>query len=145
MPPARLLAADTAPMNGHQITNQDRIAEACRNGIDDFSENAQFQAAYKYFKGRHLNNVSTSQHLSILTDHMGNLGAKIEQLYKADGEDSVAKMEALLLVAYCLRTNLIHGFKWHSGFTGQEQNFFHAASILMLAVDHLKGDQTSRK
>lgn len=67
--------------------------------------------------------------------------ARIEVIYKDDEaaeQKPHLQIEAMLLVAYCLRTNLIHGYKWSSGLANQVENFNHASSVLMLAVDHLK-------
>ncbi|MDP2496342.1 hypothetical protein Q8W25_20170, partial [Shimia thalassica] len=135
---ARLFARNHNAGNTHNVSNWDRLEEAAKNGLADFTSEKAFVDAYEYFKGRHMDGVNKSDHLDTLTEQANKMARWIEAIYTDEKATASKKIETLLLVAYCLRTNLIHGYKWHSGLVGQEQNFYHAATVLMLAVDNIK-------
>ncbi|WP_170383784.1 hypothetical protein [Ruegeria atlantica] len=122
----------------NEVSNYERIEDAAAKGLHDFTTSKRFRQAYKYFSDRHIDGAQISTHLEELTRQAGNSLNRIEQVFGDDPDDYTQRIAALLHIAYCLRTNLIHGFKWHSGLVGQEENFFYASHVLMLAVDHKK-------
>ncbi|WP_170433266.1 hypothetical protein [Ruegeria arenilitoris] len=132
----RLLTQNAQAMLPNDVSNYDRIEEAASYGVNDFTTMMQFRRAYKYFSKRHLDGVHISAHLRELARRAVNSTNRIEQVFRDDPDDYTQRIAALLHIAYCLRTNLIHGFKWESGLVGQEVNFYHASQVLMLAVDY---------
>lgn len=137
----RMLTRNAAEGKPHDVNNSRRIAYAAEHCLRDFTKENRFSAAYDFFRNRHLDGASISSHLEELMTSAGQMRARIEGIYR-DNEAAEQKphlqIEAMLLVAYYLRTNLIHGYKWISGLANQVENFNHASLILMLAVDHLE-------
>ncbi len=134
----RLLTQNAQALLPNDVSNYDRIEDAASNGLSDFTTTKEFNGAFAYFSDRQLDGVHTSTHLEELTREASNSTKRIQQVFTDDPDDYTQRIAALLHIAYCLRTNLIHGFKWETGLAGQEENFFHAARVLMLAVDNRK-------
>ena len=121
---------------GYKRNYFDVVEEAARSGVGDITKFKPFSTAYDYFRTRHYNGVNLTNLFTELTEYTGRAAARIEEVYADEPPDYRTKVEALFHVAYCLRTNLVHGYKWHSGLAGQSDNFRHATVVLMLAVDH---------
>ena len=121
---------------GYEKNYYDLIEDAARRGISDFSDSSAFQAAYAFHKERNYDGVQFSEHLEHLAAEGARANTRMREVFQNETALFPSKLAALLHVAYCLRTNLIHGYKWEDGLHGQEKNFYMAALVLMLAVDH---------
>ena len=120
----------------YEKSNMALIEKAAKHHVGDITGYAGFESSYDYFRSRGAAGVNFSEHLEDLIQNNGRALNRIGGVFHDEPSDFHAKVEALLLVAYCLRTNLVHGYKWHGGLAGQEVNFDHATQVLMLAVDH---------
>lgn len=132
----RLLDDGTKTPTGTDRGKYELIEDAARRGLADFTGSRAFQDAYAHHRNHYYDGVQFSNHLKHLTQNAGRSNARLRDVFKNKTPPYHLKVAALLHVAYCLRTNLIHGFKWESGLAGQEANFRHATQVLMLAVDH---------
>ncbi|MEP2717179.1 hypothetical protein [Pseudophaeobacter sp.] len=121
---------------GYVKNNYDLIEEAALRGVANIARAPVFQEAFAYHRTRTFDGVNFSEHLDHLIEEGKPSRARIKAIYDGTHTGYRAEIAALLHVAYCLRTNLIHGFKWASGLQNQEDNFRHATQVLMLAIDN---------
>lgn len=132
----RLLADGTKTPTGTDRGNYELIEDASLRGLADFTASQMFQEAYAYHQGHYYDGVQFSDHLEHLVHEGARSNKRIREVFQNKTPPYRLKVAALLHVAFCLRANLIHGFKWESGLQDQEANFRHATQVLMLAVDH---------
>jgi len=132
----RLLTDGTNTPTGVDRDNYDLIEDASLRGLADFTGSQAFQDAYAYHRGRYYDGVQFSDHLKGLANESGKSNGRIRDVFQNNTPPHHVKIAGLLHVAYCLRSNLIHGFKWETGLAGQETNLQHATQVLMLAIDN---------
>lgn len=136
----RLHSEAIAKSEGYKKNYYDLIRDAALHSISDFSDAPGFQEAYAYHRERNYDGVHFAEHLEHLAGEGARADTRMREVFENETALFPSKLEALLHVAYCLRTNLVHGYKWENGMLGQAENFQNAARVLMLAVDHVRQD-----
>jgi hypothetical protein len=58
-----------------------------------------------------------------------------EKMWRPTAATASEKLTALFIIVYRLRNNLFHGSKWAYSFKGQLENFTHAGTVLMRAIE----------
>lgn len=125
--------------------NTNAIVEASKKWADNGQLTEKtFERELSYFQDRYYTDNG-------FTDHFDNL-----HLRQNDAPDLVARFlrnecagladvaAALLIIVYRFRNNLFHGVKWAYEIQGQLDNFNHANSVLMQAIE-LHGKSATRE
>jgi hypothetical protein len=97
----------------------------------------RFDESLEYFKRRYFQNGVSTRHWVHLD--VQRHGAAVERLVRGvltgENRNDVDIVAALLIVAYRLRNNLVHGPKWAYVLRDQLSNFRHANAILRNAIE----------
>ena len=102
---------------------------------DGLLKAASFRSDFLYFQSRYFENEEFTHNFASLNFRGNDNQQLVEAVLKGEKEDIGAITAALLIIVYRLRNNLFHGLKWADGIRGQLDNFTHANSLLMLALD----------
>jgi hypothetical protein len=95
----------------------------------------QFQEHIDHFQSRYYQNNQFTfhfPHLRLRQNDNPNLARSVLRKQNTNIGDMIA---ALLIIVYRLRNNLFHGNKWAYEIRDQRDNFNHANSLLILAMD----------
>lgn len=95
-----------------------------------------------YFRDRYVAYGAFTHHFGHL--HLRRNDAPILVKKVLDGEDVEPEevAAAALIIVYRFRNNLFHGVKWSYELQGQLENFMHANTILMQAIElHERGNR----
>lgn len=117
-------------------TYQESIENFCKLRIAEDADFSPFQASYDYFRERYHTGDDFVVHFTALIEKDGHAKAAIERIFDQEPRSTADKVQALLLVAYRMRGNLVHGNKWQTGLDDQLRNFFHASSVLLGTLEH---------
>jgi hypothetical protein len=91
--------------------------------------------ALSYWQARYWSDEGTTAAFEDLKFRANDHRPLVEAVLSgAEGHDP-AKLKALLIIVLRLRNNLFHGHKWSHCFHGQQENFSHACSVLMMTID----------
>ena len=94
----------------------------------------EFEQQLSYFQSRYYATGAFTDNYSHLK--LCEVGRElVERVLKDEPESLDDVVAALLLIVYRFRNNLLHGVKWAYDLGDQLENFTHANSILMKAID----------
>ncbi len=106
--------------------------------IDQLPEDADFspyQQYLDYFQDRYIRNGRHTHHYELLVDQDDVSSSRILDVLAGHSNQPAEKIGALVLIAYRLRCNLVHGTKWQTGLGDQYHNLMNAARVVMLVMD----------
>ncbi|OWU79478.1 hypothetical protein [Phaeobacter sp. 22II1-1F12B] len=121
---------DQAPLN-----YRTSIQNFSANKIPENADFSKFQPSFDFFRERYHRIPRPTEHFAALIQADHSARHRIEQVLNAGPNSTREKVEALLLIAYRLRGNLVHGQKWTSGLDDQVGNFTHASRVLLGATE----------
>jgi hypothetical protein len=96
---------------------------------------AAFAESLGYFKARYFKNGTATQHFQGLSLRKNDIPSLVEAVLRGENTKPADIVSALLIIVYRLRNNLFHGVKWVYGISGQLDNFTHANTALMSALE----------
>ncbi len=94
-----------------------------------------FGGELAYFRDRYVADGAFTchfEHLHLRQNDALNLVQKVLKGEDAEPEEVAA---AMLIIVYRFRNNLFHGVKWSYELQGQLENFMHANTVLMRAIE----------
>ena len=94
-----------------------------------------FEQQLSYFQSRYYADGAFTEHYHHLNLGKADRCDLVERVLKHETKSLDDVAAALLIVVYRFRNNLLHGVKWAYEIHGQQENFTHANSILMKAID----------
>ncbi len=106
--------------------------------IDRLPQNADFtpyQPYLDYFQHRYIRGGQPTHHYELLVDQDDVSSRRILDVLAGHSNLPAEKIGALVLIAYRLRCNLVHGSKWQTGLGDQYHNLMNAARVVMLVMD----------
>ncbi len=106
--------------------------------IDQLPEDTDFtpyQRYFDYFQNRYLRNWRPTHHYELLVDQDAVSGRRILDVLEGHSNQPAEKIGALVLIAYRIRCNLVHGSKWQTGLGDQYRNLVNATRVMMLVMD----------
>jgi len=95
----------------------------------------QIQEHIDYFQSRYYQNNQFTDHFSHLHLRPNDKPNLVKSVIQKQDKNIGNIMAALLIIVYRFRNNLFHGSKWAYEIRDQRDNFNHANSLLMLAMD----------
>jgi len=98
---------------------------------------ASFAKSFGYFQNRYFNNSIASEYYRGLYLRENDKPELVEAVLKGENTNPADCIAALLIVIYRLRNNLFHGIKWNNAIHDQLDNFSHANTVLMVAMESL--------
>jgi hypothetical protein len=99
-----------------------------------------FTKSLDYFRDRYYKDGVATDYFSGLNFRGNDNQALVRAVLKRENTNPADCVAALLIIVYRLRNNLFHGVKWEYEIEGQLDNFTHANTVLMAALDiHLSG------
>lgn len=104
---------------------------AKQGGLDKDS----FAVALAYFQDRYVENGAFTYHFGHLHFRNGDRQELVERILKGGSDDPADIAAAVLIIVYRYRNNYLHGMKWAYELKGQFDNFNHANTALMKALE----------
>lgn len=117
---------------------QDSIGHFCAESIQDDTDFTRFEPSFEHFRRRYRGPIKFTDHFTFLIGNDARAGNVIDDILEREPNSTREKVEALLLIAYRLRGNLVHGLKWTSGLQDQVDNFTHASRVLLGAIEQFR-------
>lgn len=96
---------------------------------------SNFSEQLAHFKFRYFAAGQPTYHFHSLHLRTPDNPALVKAVLSGDNSDPVDVVSVLLIVIYRLRNNLFHGLKWADELQDQLENFSHANTALMTAMD----------
>lgn len=125
--------AQVLDCNGDIPQLQARVAAAADEGGIDL---APFEGALSYFQTRYFDEGKPTGLFDGLWPGSKKAGrVEVEAVLSGAATTAPEKLIALFIIVYRLRNNLFHGSKWAYSFKGQLDNFTHAGTVLMRAIE----------
>jgi hypothetical protein len=97
-----------------------------------------FDEEITYFQNRYYQNGAFTYHFDNLHLKAKNTLPMIRAVLSGEDNDTEHRISTALVVVYRYRNNLFHGVKWEYNLAGQLENFNHANSILIKALDRFQ-------
>lgn len=97
--------------------------------------NESFNPELAYFRNRYYVNGGFTCHFDSLNFGGADKQDLVKRVLKNGAADLAEVAAALLIIVYRFRNNFFHGVKWAYEIHGQFENFSHANSVLMQAIE----------
>ena len=94
-----------------------------------------FNPELAYFQNRYYTDGDFTYHFDQLCLRRADQPDLVKRVLKNDPASLAEIAAALLIIVYRFRNNLLHGVKWAYEIHGQFENFSHANSVLMQAIE----------
>jgi hypothetical protein len=94
-----------------------------------------FEESLDYFKDRYFKDDVATGYFAGLNIRKNDNPTLVNAVLKGENTNPSDCVAALLIVVFRLRNNLFHGAKWVDGIRGQRDNFIHASTALMVAIE----------
>ena len=94
-----------------------------------------FNPELAYFQNRYYTDGDFTNLFGQLRLRQADKPDLVKRVLKNDPAGLAKIAAALLIIVYRFRNNLFHGVKWAYGIHGQFENFSHANSVLMQAIE----------
>lgn len=98
-------------------------------------DRSRFEAHLEYFRHRYFVKGELSSDFSRLRLQPNNKPDLVKSVLSGATDNTEDCFVVLLIIAYRLRNNLFHGVKWADGIQGQSENFNHANTLLIYALE----------
>lgn len=99
------------------------------------SDEASCDAELAYFRDRYFANGDFTHHFYGLNLRANDRPALVRAVLNASDNHPRNRLIAMLIIVLRYRNNLFHGVKWQYNLAGQLDNFSHANSVLMRALE----------
>lgn len=94
-----------------------------------------FEDHLDYFRNRYFANGNFTHHFPRLHLRDNDNPELVKAVLRGESNDLIEVTAAVLILIYRFRNNLFHGLKWEYEIRGQLDNFSHANSVLMKALE----------
>lgn len=111
------------------------LALARRWADQDLLADDSFNPELAYFRNRYYAEGQFTYHFAQLHLRPADQLGLVKSFLKNEPADLAETAAALLIIVYRFRNNLFHGPKWVYQIRGQFENFTHANSLLMKAIE----------
>lgn len=111
------------------------LAAASRWAEHGLLTDQTFEPALSYFRNRYYRDGEFTYHFEHLHLRAADRQELVEAVLKKEDGDLMDVAAALLIIVYRYRNNLFHGLKWAYEIRDQYENFTHAYSVLMRAIE----------
>ena len=99
-----------------------------------------FEQEIAYFRGRYVADGQFTYHFNHLHLRQNDEPVLVKKVLAEEDSAPEEIAAAVLIIVYRYRNNLFHGVKWSYELQGQFENFIHANTALMRAIElHEKG------
>lgn len=88
-----------------------------------------------YFRDRYVGDGKFTYHFGHLHLRRNDAPALVERVLAGEATEPEEIAAAVLIIVYRFRNNLFHGVKWSYELQGQLENFTHANTALMQAIE----------
>ncbi|PSM16687.1 hypothetical protein [Nitratireductor sp. StC3] len=94
-----------------------------------------FAESVAYFRNRYVKDGAFTDHFDHLHFRNGDRQELVERVLKGESDDPSEAAAAVLIVVYRYRNNYLHGMKWAYRMKDQLENFTHANTALIKALE----------
>ncbi|SMP37242.1 hypothetical protein SAMN06265373_1293 [Shimia sagamensis] len=121
--------------NNKKKTYQQCIEAFIGTTVQPNSDFSSFEKAYGHFRDRYAEGLGVTMHFGPMVGQDEAAAKAIKSVFISQPGATTEKLRALLLIAYRLRGNLVHGNKWTTGLSDQYENLHQATQVLLGVVE----------